>query len=153
MTYIAIPATPAVWRGNLGTNNVQANTPMTVTETSDPSSIASTSGSSIIIGKAGYYFVSAFLETGDKVFTDNRAWRIHVYVNGADNGSRFTSETQMLTGGGITRVHCELLVSLAAGWTVQIVGNSDGAGAWTINAAGAVDLIFIPTTANPKPFP
>lgn len=153
VTYIAIPPAPVVWMGNLGPNNVQNNTAMTVTETSDPANMASVSGTSIIIGKTGVYAIMAFLVTGDKVFTDNKAWRCHVYVNGVDNGTIFPSETQMLTGGGIVRCHCELVIALQAGWQVQIVGNSDGAGAWTINATGGVQLTFIPTTANPKPFP
>lgn len=157
MTYIAIPAAPLVWQGTMSFGDISYGSFLNIAESSDPSGIASVSGgNAIVLAKAGTYYVTAMAHTTSQVFGDGSTWRLEVWGNGTNLGTRFTSATTPVNGnqgGGNSRAWCSCMIAMSAGNYFQIRGITTTAGAWAVSVPdGNVEVIFIPVTATPKPF-
>jgi hypothetical protein len=147
-------ASPIVWSGSLsGSIGASASASLSVSETSDPSGIASASGTTITVSKAGTYVVFAMAHSSSQQFTDSAIWRLNVLKNGVSQTLDATGDTTPVNGGsgsGNSRTHAVARVTLAASDTITIQGtNTSGFGAEAL-ADGFVELVFIPTLSNPN---
>lgn len=150
------PAAAQVWQGSLSSGGANVGVGglfLNVAETSDTYGIASASGTTITLVKAGTYVVTAMAHTTSQVFSDNIVWRLEVYGNSVNLTSRFTSDTTPVNGnngGGNSRAWCYWIQAMSAGNTFQIRATQTS-GAWSVIAAdGFVEVVFLPVLATPQ---
>lgn len=154
MTFIAVPAAPIVWSGSLsGSIPTSSTATLTPAEVSDPNGIASISGTTIVVSKPGTYVVYAQAHSTTQQFDDNFTWKLDVMLNGVAQTSDATGDTTPVNGNnnsGHSRTHAVVRVTCAAGNTIAIRGTNTAGFASEVLSDGFVELIFIPTFANPS---